>query len=144
MATGILGHGTTLWLTNSSSVLTQVLGLLSVNRPNLTVEAVDTTTHESSNGVREFIAGLADPGELTATLHYEPGGATDTLLLEHLSSRAKRAFKIVVKEADGTTQDVTGTILLTSYEPDDAPIDGVRTATITAKVSGATTQAATV
>lgn len=141
--TGILGFGAQLWLTPGTGTLTRVFGLLSVNRPNLNVDSVDTTTHESVGGVREFIAGLADPGELTATVHYEPGTPTDDLILEHLASRAKRAFKIVTPSATGVTEDHTGTILLTSYEPDDAPIDGVRTATITAKVSGAVTQAAT-
>lgn len=142
--TGILGFGAQLWLTSSGSpgTLTRVFGLTAVNRPNLTVDSVDSTTHESVGGVREFIAGLADPGELTATMHYEPGSATDDLILEHLASRKKRAFKIVTPAATGT-EDHTGTILLTSYEPDDGPIDGIRTATLTGKVSGALTQAAT-
>lgn len=145
--TGVLGsgpggEGTKLYLTASTNYDTQITPLLTVNRPNLTVDVVETTNH-GSGAVREYIAGLADPGEMTATILYTPGSAVDTMLLAHLASREPRAFKIVVVETDGTTQDVTGTIILTGYEPDDAPVDGRREATISGKVTGATTQAAT-
>ncbi len=145
--TGVLGsgpggEGTELWLTNSSATLVSITPLLTCNRPNLTVDVVETTNH-GSGSTREYIAGLADPGELSATILYTPGSAVDTLLLEHLASRATRAFKIVVVETDGTTQDVEGNLILTGYEPDDAPVDGRREATITGKVTGATTQSAT-
>lgn len=144
--TGVLGsgpggEGTELHLTASTNYDTQITPLLSVNRPNLSVDIVETTNH-GSGGIREYIAGLADPGELSATILYTPGSATDTFLLAHLASRETRAFKIVVVETDGTTQDVTGNIILTSYEPDDAPVDGRREATITGKVTGATSQTA--
>lgn len=144
--TGVLGsgpggEGAELHLTASVNYDTQITPLLTVNRPNLSVDTIETTNH-GSGGVREYIAGLADPGELSATILYTPGSATDTFLLAHLSSREARAFKVRVVETDGTYQEVTGTIILTSYEPDDAPVDGRREATITGKVTGATTQAA--
>lgn len=140
LGSGPNGEGTELWLTNGTAVLTKITPLLTCNRPNLSIDVVETTNHGSA-GVREYIAGLANPGELSATILYEPGTATDTLLLEHLASRDTRAFKIVVIEPDGTKQSVTGSIILTSYEPDDAPVDGRREATITGQVTGATTQA---
>lgn len=143
LGSGPNGEGTELWLTSGTSVLTQITPLLTCNRPNLTIDVVETTNH-GSNGIREFIAGLANPGELSATILYTPGSAVDTLLLEHLASRDTRAFKIVVVETDGTQQAVTGNIILTSYEPDDAPVDGRREATITGQVTGATAQAAVV
>lgn len=144
--TGVLGsgpggEGTELHLTASTNYDTQITPLLGVNRPNLNIDVVETTNHGSS-GVREYIAGLADPGELSATILYTPGSATDTFLLAHLASRETRAFKIRVVETDGTYQEVVGNLILTSYEPDDAPVDGRREATITAKVTGATTQTA--
>lgn len=142
MPTGINGYGAGLYLTNSSDVLTKVLGLRSVNRPNLTVETADTTTHDSPNAVREFIAMLGDPGELSATIHYEPGSATDDLINEHLLSREKRPFKIVTVGVGGATEDNEGDVILTGYEPGDIAPDGVMEATVTGKVSGLMTQAA--
>lgn len=143
LGSGPNGEGTELWLTSGTAVLTKITPLLTCNRPNLSIDIVETTNHGSS-GVREYIAGLANPGELSATILYEPGSAIDTLLLEHLASRDTRAFKIVVVETDGTKQAVTGNIILTGYEPDDAPVDGRREATITGQVTGATAQAAVV
>lgn len=143
LGSGPNGEGTELWLTSGTAVLTKITPLLTCNRPNLSIDIVETTNHGSS-GVREYIAGLANPGELSATILYEPGSAIDTLLLEHLASRETRAFKIVVVETDGSKQAVTGNIILTGYEPDDAPVDGRREATITGQVTGATAQAAVV
>ena len=142
LGSGPNGEGTRLHLTNSSSTLTPVAGLLTVNRPVGSIDAVEITSHDSA-GVREFMAGLLDPGELSGTMLYVPGSPTDLLMIEHLTSRETRPFKIVVVEPDGTTQDVTGNLFLTAYEPDDAPVDGRREASFSAKVSGSTTQAAT-
>lgn len=143
MATGdgVLSDGTELWLTNSSDALTKLVGLMSVNRPNLSIAKVETTDHASGK-IKKYIPGHGDVGELSATIKYEPGSATDLLLLEHLASREKREFKIVTVEEDGTTQDNTGTLFLMSYVPDDAPLGAVRTATLTGQ-PGVITQAAT-
>ena len=138
---GVLSDGTELHLTNDLAALTKVLGLLSVNRPNLNIEKVESTDHDSGK-VKEYIPGHGDVSELRATIKYEPGSPTDTLINEHLASREKRAFKIVTVSEDGTTEDNTGTIFLMSYEPDEAPLNGVRTATITGQ-PGPITQAAT-
>lgn len=132
MATGdgVLSDGTELWLTNASDVLTKIVGLMNVNRPTLSIAKVESTDHDSGK-VKEYIPGHGDVGELTATIKYEPGSPTDLLLLEHLASREKRAFKIVTVEEDGTTQDNEGTMFLMTYVPDNAPLGGIRTATLT-------------
>ncbi len=143
MATGdgVLSDGTELHLTNASDTLTKIVGLMSVNRPTLSISKVENTDHASGK-VKSYIPGHGDVGELTATIKYEPGSATDTLILEHLASREKRPFKIVTVEEDGTTQDNTGTLFLMSYVPDDAPLGAIRTATLTGQ-PGQITQAAT-
>jgi hypothetical protein len=143
MATGdgVLSDGTELHLTNASDTLTKIVGLMSVNRPTLSISKIENTDH-SSGKVKSYIPGHADVGELTATIKYEPGSATDLLLLEHLASREKRPFKIVTVEEGGTTQDNTGTMFLMSYVPDDAPLGGIRTATLTGQ-PGIIAQAAT-
>lgn len=143
MATGdgVLSDGTELHLTNASDTLTKIVGLMSVNRPTLSISKIENTDH-SSGKVKSYIPGHGDVGELTATIKYEPGSATDLLLLEHLASREKRPFKIVTVEEDGTTQDNTGTMFLMSYVPDDAPLGAIRTATLTGQ-PGILAQAAT-
>jgi len=138
---GVLGDGTQLFLTNDAAALVLIVGLMSVNRPALNIEKVESTDH-ASNKTKTYIPGLADVGELQATVKYEPGSPTDLLILEHLASRAKRAFKIVTVEEDGSTQDNTGSIFLMTYVPDNAPVGGIRTATLTGQ-PGAITQGAT-
>lgn len=139
---GVLADGTELWLTSGAAVLTKLVGLMNVNRPNLSIEKVESTDHDS-NRTKEYIPGHGDVGELQATLKYEPGSPTDILINEHLASREKRAFKIVTVEEDGTKQDNTGTMFLMSYEPDNAPLGGIRTATLTGQ-PGPITQAAAI
>lgn len=140
LGSGPDGEGTQLFLTDGLGAELRVPNLLSVNNPNLAVDIVETTNHDSG-GVREYIAGLADPGEISATMLYDPGSPIDDLLLEHLVSRDTRPFRISLVGSDGSFQDFTGNIIVTGYEPDDAPVDGRREATFTGKVTGATTQA---
>lgn len=132
MATGdgVLSDGTELWLTNSSDVLTKVVGLMSINRPSLAIGKVETTDHDSGK-VKEYIPGHGDMPELQFVIKYEPGSPTDLLIEEHKASREKRPFKLVTPEEDGSTQDHEATIFLMTYVPDNAPLGGVRTATVT-------------
>lgn len=138
---GVLADGTELWLSDSEGVLTKLKGLMNVNRPGMTISKAETTDHDS-NKIKEYIAGHGDISELAATLKYESGSATDTLLWEHLNSRQKRPFKIVTVEEDGTTQDNTGSMFLLSYVPDNGAVGTVRTATISGQ-PGPLSQAAT-
>ncbi len=139
---GVLSDGTELWLTDSLDTLTKLKGLMSCNRPGLTIGEVESTDHDS-NKIKEYIPGHGDYNELKAVIKYEPGSATDLLILEHQSSWEKRAFKLVTVGEDGSTYDNTGTLFIKQYEPDDAPVGGIRKATITGRV-GPITQAATV
>lgn len=140
---GVLSDGTELHLTDDADpgVLIKLVGLMSVNRPNLSIEKKETTDHDSGK-VKSFLPGHGTVNELKFTVKYEPGNPTDLLLNEHLASREKRPFKIVTVSEDGTTEDNTASVFLMTYEPDDAPLNGVRTATGTGQPS-ALTQAAT-
>lgn len=140
--TAVLGFGAKFYLANASGTLTEVGDILGVNRPNPSQEAVDSTTHGSAGGVREFIAGLVNAGTLSIRHHYVPGSAADTLLLAAFN-RTRRTFEVRVVEEDGTTQSITGTCVPTSYDADEVVIDNKMTAVFNAQVSGATTQGAT-
>ena len=128
-------------LTNDSDVLTKLVGVLTCNRPTLTVEEAETTDQDSG-GTKEFKPAMGEVPDLTFTLKYEPGSATDLLILEHLASKEIRAFKVVTVEEDGTTQENSGSIFLKSYVADDGALGNVRSATVTGR-PGAITQAPT-
>lgn len=143
----VLGFGARFALYDGST-LVEFDGVVSVNRPNLTIETVDTTHHGSAGGIRTKMPGLGDPGDLKVRIFYSPDSATDLLILAQLAAMASksatsRTFKVWVKEADGTYQGVTGVCIPTGYEVDDVVIDDKMTAMFSAAVSGGTTQAAT-
>lgn len=134
---GVLSDGTELHFSDATGALVKLAGLMSVNRPNISIEKKETTDHDSGK-VKSFIPGHGTVNELKATVKYEPGSQTDLLLNEHLASREKRPFKIVTVSEDGTTEDNTGSIFLMTYDPDDAPLNAVRIATVTGQPSALT------
>lgn len=131
---GVLSDGTELHLSSAVPTLTKIIGLKSCNRPNLQVAKEENTTHDSG-GTKSYKPGHGDMQDLRAVILYEPGSPTDILLNEHLASKATRPGKIVTPQGGGTTQDHTCNVFLTGYEPDDAPLGGIRNATITGVVT---------
>jgi len=137
----VAAFGAELWVDNSGGTLTQIGELLSITLPSLTRATLDTTNHATTNGIQTFIgSGIADPGELSATIHYVPGSASDDLLLEAVASGTVRSFKGVANASSGQ-EGVAGEGIVTGYAPDSLEIDGKQTATVTIKASGALTQA---
>lgn len=134
------GFGAKFFLHNGTD-LTEISDVLSVTPPSPTVETIDTTTHGSAGGVREFIAGLIDTGEGSIRINWVPGSASDTLLSAAVLSRAVKAWKINVPAGTGT-RDFTGDCIVTGYEKDDVVIDDKMTAVLTIKASGLITEAA--
>lgn len=137
----IEGSGNCLFFTNAAGGEFEVLGLKTVGRPTVTVNAIDVTD-QKSGGVAEFIGGKATPTQQSFTLYYSPGSDLDVALTEHLNSREVRPYKIVEKTGrDGETQEVVGELLMLSYVPDDAEDDNARMATVTVQTSGLPTVA---
>lgn len=72
------------------------------------------TTDSDSGGVREFVAGLSDPGELTLEMRHIPGATGQTNLRTLKSSRT--VVEIVVTLPASATDDSTvGTITFDGY-----------------------------
>lgn len=121
--------------------LTKLAEVLSVKAPSLSRGTIDTTTHDSVDGIMEFMGeGVADPGELTVQVHRVPGSATDTAILAALAAGQNMAMKVTSngRKNDGTAQvmQTAGVGIVTGYEPDDQPVQGKQTATLTIKASG--------
>lgn len=138
---GILGGNNEVHLTNGADpgVLTKLLGVVSVNLPNPTVGDRDTTDQDSG-AVMHSAPGIIEPGTFSFVIKYVPGSAEDLLITEHLTSRAKRPFKIVKKNVTPNREE-TGTIHLNSFTKDTAGPTDTWTATVTAKISGLPTEA---
>lgn len=137
----VLGLGAKFSLHDGSS-LVELDGVVSVSPPSPEVGNFETTHHGSASGVRTFGAGLIDPGAISIRLHLSPGSTTDTKVLAFMAARTERAFKIEIKETDGTYQNVTGNMIPMGLDYDEVVIDDKMTYVLKAKVTGAVTQAA--
>lgn len=133
-----IGSGATFWLDNASGVLTQLSEVLSVTCPNLQIDDVEAT-HMGSGSYREFVAGLRDPGEGAFEFNYVPNSATDVLVRAAVADGVGRSYKIVLRIADGSTQEITGECIVKGYER-AVPIDDRMTATLTIRFTGAPTE----
>lgn len=138
----IIGGAFELHLTNSGDTLTQVDGLLTITPPSPTIE-VEESTDQDSGGVKEYIASLAEPGEISGTLKYDPGSATDLMFAEHRDSKEARAFKIVVPKAASGSRDITGNLIVTEYKRPDGDVGALQICEFTAQISGSPSEADT-
>lgn len=119
---GVVAIEEELHLTNSSGTLTQILGLKGIKEPSFTLDEVEDTDM-GSGGVKDYVAGLGDWTLFEATIKHRPGSDEHVLIEEHLLSRERRPFKIVLRaDNDGSTVEGTGEILLLAYDkPNRAP-----------------------
>ncbi|MES3154344.1 phage tail tube protein [Sphingomonas faeni] len=128
--------GAQFWLGSALGVPTRISGLLSVKAPSLSRGTIDTTTHESEDGIMTFMGeGVADPGEGTAQIEWIPGSTGDGIVLDALAKGDVRSVQIFVNGNNGKAS-LTGECIITSYEPDDQPVQGKQAATIGFKASG--------
>lgn len=108
----------------------------SISGPSMATDILDVTNHESQGGVREFKAGLIDPGELTFDLAFQPGepshGAKAGLQKAQLD-RAVEDYHLVFPPGIGFTWEFQGIV---TGLPLTFPIDEVITSSVTLKVTG--------
>jgi hypothetical protein len=122
--------------------LVELAEVRDVNFPQIETDEHEVTHLKSPDKFKEFIAGLKDGGEFTATLNYVPGGATDLLLTAALGG-TNRAVRIVIPdEAGAGVADWNWTLsaFVKRYAPDRMEPNAPITATITFRVGGAIEQ----
>tara|TARA_Y100000361_G_scaffold37821_1_gene32377 strand:- start:12808 stop:13236 length:429 start_codon:yes stop_codon:yes gene_type:complete len=111
--------------------------------PSVTKDTIEVTSHGDS-GIRKYIGGLVDFGEVSITVNYDPDDTAHTnfrTLAEtpnDVADATNTGFKITYADTGATVLTFNG--IVTGFEQ-EAPIDGQLSATITIKVSGAVTKA---
>ena len=136
--TGYLGE---FWLGNTTNVLTELIEVVSFSLPNGEVETVEATHLKSPNRRREFISGMIEDGELEVVLNYVPGSTTDVLILGALTSGMDKSYKAVIPRLTANW-NITGTCIVTGYDRGSVEADGKMEATMTVRLTGASTEAA--
>ena len=130
MAKGI-GFGSELSVASTTGVL-DIGQIRSISGPNSAYDDVDTTTLDSSSNFRTFVAGLADPGEVTIELVADPtltsharlslyheAGSAKTYTISHPTSANTQAFSAYIKSLG-----------------QEIPLDDLITRSVTFKISG--------
>jgi hypothetical protein len=130
---GIDAFGTQWQIHDGASSYETVAEVFSMDTLAASVEDLDTTSHDSPGGYREFAGGLKDGGTLSMEINFDPAIHGD--LLDLLS--VTRAMKIILPAAaDSAEIDFDG--YLNSFSG-TAPVDDKLSATVGVRVVGPTT-----
>ena len=116
---------------------TDVAGTGDFSGPEVSAETIDVTTHDSADGFNEFLAGIADGGEVSLDLQFDPNSAAHETLYNAVAGRVLHNFYL---KAPGWTSTGAGGYfsfagLLTKVGM-GLPVKGSITAPVTIKVSG--------
>lgn len=118
-----------------SEAFSDVAEIVELTPPSMSRDEIDVTSHQSSDGYREFISGLRDGGEVSGKANWLPTNATHdgtTGLLESFNDNVNHNWKIILPNSLIT---ISFSGFLTAFEP-DLPIEEQAQLSFTIKVSG--------
>lgn len=130
---------------NTEANLFELAEVRSVDFPQDEADEHEVTTLKSPGRRKEFLQGLIDGGEFTATFNYVPGGATDLLLTAAKEVGTHRKTRIVVPDDSGTGAadwNFTFSTFVKRYTPDTMEPNAPITATAVFRVTGDVQQGA--
>lgn len=101
-----------------------------ISGPNLSLDALEDTAHDTSGAARGFLGGLLDAGEVTLDLAWDAANSSHDVLLNLLINRQGSIFQLVWPD---TSQD-NFRAFVTAFEP-SAPVDNLLTANVTLRLN---------
>lgn len=116
-----------------STTPTLIAGVRDISGPSMALSTVDATAHDSTDGFREFVPGLADGGEVSFELVFDPKAADHEYLHDALAGRTEESFQLIFTDTGDTEYHFDGYV--TAFEP-GAPVEGFISANVTIKVTG--------
>lgn len=96
---------------------------------------IDVSAHDSPNNYREYVKGMKDGGEVTATINYRPGEVSHHALDDDFEEDALRSYQIVATGSDGSIATWTFDAGISSLG-DSFPLDDKMSRDVTFKISG--------
>lgn len=140
-----IGWGAELQVSSSSSEagLVEIGEVQSFNVPTDEADEHEVTHLKSPGRRKEFISGLIDGGEISATINYVPGGTSDLLLTDAAENGDTRAVRFIIPDQVGAAAwQITTTGFVKRYSPDTVAANAPITATVVIRITGAKSQAA--
>lgn len=133
---GVDAWGTTLKRDSTGSgSYVAIANVSDLSGPSRQREAIEVTAHDSPDQYREFVKGLKDGGEVTATINYDPGEATHQDLDEDFEEKELRSYQIVLLPGDADEHTWEFDALITDLG-DSFPVDDRMERDVTFKISG--------
>jgi predicted secreted protein len=123
------------------TVFETIADVTNIGGPERSRETIDVTSHNSPGQWMEFIGGLKDGGEISLDINYDPAELTHDLD-DDFDDDVPRNYQIVIlpDTEDEHTWSIKG--IMTGLG-DEFPYDDKMARTMTVKVSGKPTLAAT-
>ncbi len=136
-SSAIWAYGSILQLGDGATpeVFTAIAEITELTPPQMSRDDIDVTSHQSSDGYREFISGLRDGGEVSFKANWLPTNSTHdgtTGLLETFNDNDTHNWKVILPN---TLITIAFSGFLTAFEP-DLPIEEQAQLSGTIKVSG--------
>ena len=124
-----------------SAVYTDIAGVRDISGPSMSQDTIEASSRD--NNWKEFVGGLVDGGEIAFDIVYDPDTPTHLAgtaggLVKDLIAGTMQAFKL--KFADTSPATATFSALVTKFTP-KTPYNGLQSADVTLKISGAITWA---
>lgn len=132
-----IGYGTILKVGATFAAITADVSLAQVTNvppPSMSRDSLDVTSQDSPDFTLEFIPGMVDPGEMSFDINWEPGNATDDVLLEMFAEQETRLFSITFTQVS-PNRVCQFRAFLKSYEP-SIPTKEAMTNTLSLQRSG--------
>lgn len=147
MTNARIGWGGKVYLGTSAleSTLTLLSEVVDCTFPQDEADEVEVTHLASPGKRKEYIAGLIDGGEVTVTLNYDPGGATDLLLTGAKEAGTTRSVRFVIpsEAGDGSADwNFTTSGFVKRYAPERMSAGDKITAVAVIRITGAQDQGA--
>lgn len=125
----------------ATEAFTTVAQVGDISGPSLSASQTEVTNHSSAGNYREFVPTFLEPGELTASIFYDPADAThdpSTGILADYEARTLRNWQLVFTDTGTTTWAFAAYVTGFSIS---APVDGALTADLTLMLTGQPTLA---
>ncbi|WP_432135875.1 phage tail tube protein [Streptomyces sp. bgisy154] len=106
-----------------------------IDGPSRARNAIEVTAHDSPDAYREFVKGLKDGGEVSATINFDPGDSSHQALDGDFEEKDLRAYQLIALPGDPDELTVQFNALITDLS-DTYPVDDKMERSVTFKISG--------
>lgn len=129
------GVGTTVAISsNGGLTYSTVARVLAIDGPAITAEPVEVSTLDSVDGVKEFVAGLRDGGDLRLAVYWLKGETTHRALRDAVNNDSPLRFRIAWPTTPASYSTFDGQVAESAFTT--GPNEGVQAA-LAVKITGA-------